>query len=281
MNEQAARLIELRRLEGKGKNSESSNIISICSGKGGTGKTFFAANFAYQLSLMGKKILLVDLDLNFSNLNILLNETSTSAISNFFEQSKSLEEIIFNFSSNLHLIFGDSGRIDYPRVSIEILDYLFFAFNKIHKNYDYIILDSSSGADSITLHQMMRSNHNIIVASPEPTAVMDAYVILKLLLESGTEAKKYVVINKCSSNEDGDSAYGNLSMAARHFMNETIELLGYISFDSLAHKSIISQELLLNYEPESAAAKNILEISKRFCKYVHLANNNHVYQATP
>jgi flagellar biosynthesis protein FlhG len=280
MNEQAARLIELRRLEGKKRNSNSSQIISICSGKGGTGKTFFAANFANQLSLMGKRVLLVDLDLNFSNLNILLNETSSSTISNFFEQSKSLEELVFNYSSNLHLIFGDSGRSDYPRVSREILDYLFFAFSKIQSGYDYIILDSSAGADQITLHQLTRSDFNIMVAAPEPTAVVDAYVMIKLLLETGTDAKKYVIINKCSSTEEGEAAYGNLSMAAKHFMDESIELLGFIGFDSSAHRSIVNQELLLNYDPESVSGKNILEISERFCKYVHLANNNHSLLAT-
>jgi flagellar biosynthesis protein FlhG len=280
MNEQAARLIELRRLEEKGIVSKSSNIISICSGKGGTGKTFFAANFAYQLSLMGKRVLLVDLDLNFSNLNILLNETSTNTISNFFEQSKSLEETIFHFSPNLNLIFGDSGRTDYPRVSTEILDYLFFAFNKIHDNYDFIILDSSAGADPITLHQLIRSDYNIIMASPEPTAVMDAYVIIKLLLESGAEAKRYVIINKCSSDEEGESAFGNLSMAAKHFMNQNIELLGFIGFDRAAHKSIVNQELLVNYDSECISARDIKTISDRFSKYVHLANNNQIHQTT-
>ncbi len=281
MNEQAARLIELRRLEEKEKKSKSSTIISICSGKGGTGKTFFAANFANQLSQMKKKILLIDLDLNFSNLNILLNETSTNTISNFFEQSNSLEELIYNATPYLHLIFGDSGRSDYPRVGIEILDYLFFSLSKIQSNYDYIILDSSAGADIITLHQMARSDFNFIITSPEPTAIMDAYVIVKLLLESGTEAKKYVVVNKCASIEEGESAYNNLSMAAKHFMDERIELLGFIGFDSSAHKSIVNQELLLNYDAESISARNILEISERFCKYVQVANNNHTHQTTP
>lgn len=281
MNEQAARLIELRRLEKKERNPNSSKIISICSGKGGTGKTFFAANFANQLSLLGKKILLVDLDLNFSNLNILLNETSANTISNFFEQSKSLEELIFDYSQNLHLIFGDSGRSDYPRVSIEILDYLFFAFSKIQSYYDYIILDSSAGADPITMHQLTRSDFNIMLASPEPTAVMDAYVMIKLLLETGTDARKYVVINKCSSTEEGQGAYGNLSMASKHFMNENIELLGFINFDSSAHRSIVNQELLLNYDPDSVSGRNISEISERFCKYAHLANNNQSLLAIP
>ncbi|MDP2039420.1 MAG: AAA family ATPase, partial [Ignavibacteria bacterium] len=124
MNGQASRLIQLRRLEEREKQFSASKIVSICSGKGGTGKTFFAANFAYQLSGLGKKVLLVDLDLNFSNLNILLNQATQEVISEFFEQKKSLREIVSSYNKNLDLVFGDSGREDYPRVSKEVLDYL-------------------------------------------------------------------------------------------------------------------------------------------------------------
>lgn len=274
MNEQALRLIELRRLADCEKDFSSPKIVSICSGKGGTGKTFFAANFAHQLSLLNKRVLLVDLDLNFSNLNILLNEASTKAISNFFEQSSSLEEIIFNYSHNLDLVFGDSGRSDYPYVSKEIMDYLFFALRKIQSNYDFILLDSSSGADELTLHQLNKSDYNIILTSPEPTAVMDAYVTVKLLVEAGNESEKYVVVNKCDSEEDGLTAFGNLSIALKHFLQIDVELLGMITFENAVHKSVINQELLLNFAPQSIAAKNILDISANFFKVVQVANNN-------
>ncbi|MBI3124079.1 MAG: AAA family ATPase, partial [Ignavibacteriales bacterium] len=194
MNGQASRLIQLRQLEEREKQFPASKIVSICSGKGGTGKTFFAANFAYQLSNLGKKVLLVDLDLNFSNLNILLNQATQEVISEFFEQKKSLREIVFSYNTNLDLVFGDSGREDYPRVSKEVLDYLFISLSRISDDYDFIILDSSAGADELTLHQLVRSDYNIIVTSPEPTAVMDAYVIIKLLNSSNYAGEKLVVV---------------------------------------------------------------------------------------
>lgn len=274
MNEQASRLIQLNKLAEKEKYSSSSKIISVCSGKGGTGKTFFSANFAYQLSKLNRKVLLADLDLNFSNLNILLNQASTKTISNFFEQTNSLEEIVFNYSLNLDLIFGDSGRSDYPRVSREILDYFFISLAKIQNRYDYVIFDSSSGADELTLHQLNKSDYNIIVTSPEPTAVMDAYVVIKLLIASGTGAERFIVMNKCSNSDEGASAFENLSTAVKHFLNERVELLGTISFDSAVHKSIVNQELLLNFDPRSIAAHEIEKLLMRFNKFAQLANNN-------
>lgn len=274
MNGQASRLIQLKRLAEKEKYSSSSKIISVCSGKGGTGKTFFSANFADQLSKLDFKILLIDLDLNFSNLNIMLNQTSDHSIANFFEQKNSLEEIIIHYSSHLDLIFGDSGRADYPRISREILDYFFYSLSRIQPGYDYIILDSSAGADELVLHQLIKSDLNIIVTSPEPTAVMDAYVVIKMLKENGSDAKKFVIVNKCADSADCESAFGNLSTAVKHFLEEEIDLLGSISFDSAVYKSIMHQELLSIYAPQSQSILEIGSICSRFKKIEQVANNN-------
>ena len=274
MNGQASRLIELNKLAETGRRNSNSKIISVCSGKGGTGKTFFYANFAYQLSRLNKKVLLVDLDLNFSNLNILLNQTSAKTISNFFEQTETMEEIVFNYSTNLDLIFGDSGRNDYPRVSREAIDYFFVVLTKIQHQYDYIILDSSAGADMLLLHQLLKSDYNLIVASPEPTAIMDAYVVLKLLVENESEAKRYIVINKCSDTDEGENAFIKLSTAVNHFLKMKIDLLGIISHDGAAHKSIVNQELLLDYDPRSIAANEIYQNVMRFITITQMANNN-------
>lgn len=274
MNGQASRLIQLRRLENKGKVFSGSKIISVCSGKGGTGKSFFSANFAGKLAQLGKKILLIDLDLNLSNLNVLLNQVAKVSLSEFFEQRKSIQELICSVDKNLDLIYGDSGREDYPRVSRETLDYLFISLRNINLNYEYIILDSSSGADELTLHQLLKSDYNIIVTSPEPTAVMDAYVVLKLLNTSSSTAKNLVVINKCSSNEEAESTFGNILLASKHFFGNEPKYLGYISFDLIVHQSIVNQELLINSIPQSKTAGEISSIVDRFVTIAHVANNN-------
>lgn len=275
MNGQASRLIQLRQLEDKEKRFSTSKIVSICSGKGGTGKTFFAANFAYQLSRVGKKVLLIDLDLNFSNLNILLNHASEDVISEFFEQRKSLSEIVSSYDKNLDLIYGDSGREDYPRISKEVLEYLFISLNRISDNYDYIILDTSAGAAELTLYQLIRSDFNIIVTSPEPTAVMDAYVIIKLLSSANYSGEKLVVVNKCSDIEEAKASFSNLSIASKHFLGDEPSYLGMLSFDSAVYKSIVQQELLVETAPQSLPAKELSGIVNRFVSFTQVANNNH------
>ena len=113
MNEQISRLIEIKRLERNSKKNSDTKIISVCSGKGGTGKSFLALNFGYKLSRLNKKILIVDFDFNFSNLHLMINEIAENPISNLFLQKSSLDELIFRYSENLHFIFGDSGSSEF------------------------------------------------------------------------------------------------------------------------------------------------------------------------
>jgi len=274
MNEQASRLIQLLQLEKKELKSGNAKVISVCSGKGGTGKTFFAANFAFALSNTGKRVLLIDFDLNLSNLNIILNQTSANSISEFFEQRKSLDELIFSYSKNLHLIFGDSGKEYFPRISKEIIDYFFISLNKISVNYDFIIIDSAAGASDITIQQLLNSDYNIIVTSPEPTAVMDAYVLMKLLKAENSSSIKLVVINKASDEEDGRNSFQNIFVACKHFLEEEPIHLGSISFDIAAHKSVVNQQLLLENDETAKSSMEIKFIAKSFVEFVQVANNN-------
>ncbi|MEG8945582.1 AAA family ATPase [Rosettibacter firmus] len=277
MNEQISRLIELKRLERKSVKKSGTKIISVCSGKGGTGKTFFALNFGYKLSRLNKKVLLVDFDFNFSNLHLLINEISDNPISNLFLQKSSIDELIFKYSENLNFIFGDSGSTNFPKLNNDLLEYFFINLDYISHNYDYIILDSSAGADDNIIYQLSRSDINLIVASPEPTAVMDAYVLIKIITENLEQANNFIVINKADNKEEGERAFVNLSTAVNHFLKKEIFLLGVIDYDRAVYKSIVEQELFAEVYPNSVAALEIDEIVQRFFKIEHLANNNQSY----
>lgn len=274
MNNQAARLVELLKLDKSQSMGNGNKIVSICSGKGGTGKSFFAANLAYLLSQKGKKVLLIDFDLNFSNINILLNQTVKKNISCFFNQTDSLEELVVRYNENLDLIFGASGGNEMPRLGENLLDYFFTVLKRIANKYDFIILDSSAGANDFTVKQLLNSNINIVLFSPEPTAVMDAYVVIKLLKENGYSGHKLAVVNKTMIDSDANDAFNNLAVAAKHFLDEAVEFLGDISFGGEVHQSIINQELLASSDQNSVQVRQISGCADRLIKFAQMANNN-------
>jgi flagellar biosynthesis protein FlhG len=242
--------------------TEGCKIISITSGKGGTGKSFLASNLAAELSNTGSKVLLLDLDLNFANLNVMFNASSKKTLYHYLTYNQNLEDLIYEYSQNLHLVLGESGKIDHPKFNEERANILIEELRILSENYDVIILDTASGADQGTIQLLINSDELILVTTPEPTSVMDAYVIFKLLKSNGSRVIKNVVINKCFKDGEAEEAFGNLEKATNHFLKTDINYLGELSFSEEIVKSIKAQNPIVD-------TKNSLKISRQFTSIIN------------
>lgn len=267
---QVERILELQKLQQRDKKIFSDNIFSFTSGKGGTGKTFISLNTAFALSEKGNKVLFIDYDLNFSNSNILLNISPYKTLIDFYSGRSSFEEVLFNYNENLDFLFGDSGKFE-DNVNIKFSDIL-NELKKKNNYYDFILIDTSAGLTNESLDVLLNSNYNIVVSSPEPTAVMDAYVIVKSLKRNHFKGVIAALINKCNKYEDGVIAFNNLNGAVTHFLKDKIDLISILDFDQNVQKSIIEQELYLNRYKESAVANQILELAGKLTEIKQVAN---------
>jgi flagellar biosynthesis protein FlhG len=275
---QTKRLLELKKkIEDSNQNliqNSGTPVISFTSGKGGTGKTFISLNIAYQLSKLNKKILVVDFDLNFSNIQIMLNAIPSKTLYDFFTSQSMLDELIYNYGKNLDCIFGYSG-FEQKRIVDNGIRYFWNQLISIAKKYDYILIDTSSGANENVLEILSLSDYNIVVANPEPTATLDAYAIIKLINISKTENIVKVIINKYFKEEDALFAFNNLTKALKHFLEKEVSLLGYIPFDKEITRSIMDQELYLEKHTSGHVVNRILSITEELINIKQVANNNH------
>jgi len=269
---QAERLFELKKLNKNQNQNISSKIFAFTSGKGGTGKTFISLNLAYSLSKQGKKVLFVDLDPNLSNANIMINVIAAKTLYDFFTEQKLLSEVVSVYEPNLHFIFGDSGKLNYPVKKTGIISNMFNQLRSIQKDYDFIFLDTGSGAGDETLSILNQADNNIIVTLPEPTAVMDSYVMLKLLNAGQYSGKKLIIVNKCVDGKDGKETFDKLSMASKHFLKETPVFLGEVSFNQSVSNSIIEQEIFIKKNIHSKVGSQIKVISQTLNEFNHMAN---------
>jgi flagellar biosynthesis protein FlhG len=272
---QVERVVELNNLKNGKSRKKTVKTIALTSGKGGTGKTFLAVNMAYAISEMNKKVLLIDLDSNLSNVNILLNMNTKKTLNDFFSGKNLLPELITPFENNLHIIFGDSGKLDYDMPREDMIKILFNQLAKVEADYDYIFLDTGAGAHDDTINFLLHSSLNLIVTTPEPTSIMDAYVMVKLLKNGGYTNKNLVIVNKCSTDEEGAMAFSNLNIASKHFLNEDLHFLGLILMDSLIRKSIIDQEVLLKNYQNTKSAGQVRKLSTGLIEFIQMANINH------
>lgn len=272
---QAERVLELQRLKNSEKKAGSKKIITFTSGKGGTGKTFAIVNMAASLAAIGAKILLVDLDTNLSNINILLDYHPRVTSFEYFRKTMLLEETIINYSSNLDIIFGDSGKAEYPEFNEKFVESLFRGISRVEENYDFIFIDTASGAGPGLISLLGKSDVNVIITTPEPTSVMDAYVLVKLLKVNGYKGEKLVVFNKCLDRQAGETGYNNLQNACSHFLGEGINLLGLIHYNPEVMQSILDQKLLITENPLSVTSGQIHHLSEKFLKFAQVANIGH------
>ena len=269
---QVDRVIELQKLNEKKGIKKLHKVFSFTSGKGGTGKTVLALNLAYALSKQNKKVLLIDLDSNMSNVDIMLNYIAQKTIGDFYSSRSLLNELITEYEPNFHIIFGDSGKINYDQPKVELVKYFISQMEKIESKYDFIFLDTSAGANETLLNLLNASDYLLFVTNPEPTAVMDAYVMLKLLRHKSCKAEKLVIVNKINEKAEGEQTFNNLQTASGHFLNEELHYLGALPFSIDVNKSIIAQQVLVKKYPESKITRQIAALSKKIVEITQVAN---------
>ena len=269
---QLKRIVELNNLDKLNRQDSVGNLIAFTSGKGGAGKSVLSLNMAYSLSSQGKKVLYADLDLNFANAHILLNMIPPKNIKDYFEGRSLIKNIITKVDKNLFLLHGNSGAMEINGFIKRKIESLINELKKISVNYDFVFIDTGQINDLQQMEFLLNSDLIVLITSPEPTAVMDAYVIVKMLNKHNCGDNKFVIVNKCSDEEEGRITFNNINTASEHFLNEKLNLLGYVNFDSLVHKSITSQKLLMKENSNSNVYRQISELSVAISEFIQVAN---------
>lgn len=273
MTGQLDRIRELEKLFYSEENNVSQNILAVTSGKGGTGKTFFAANFAYQYA-KAHKVLLIDLDFNLSNLHLLFNIHSQKTLNTYFESKTIFEEIITKYNSNIDMILGDSGMSNQGTPSINQVDKMFSEINNLANKYDLIVIDLGAGVSETNLHILSKVHTKLVVTIPEPTSLMDAYVLIKLLKNNENTDEIYVVVNRCLEESEGSESFNNLKSAVDHFLKTDVNFLLAIPESADVRKSIIDQKLLAEHNKTNQVIRSINSAVGKINKIHQVLNIN-------
>ncbi len=272
---QAKRIAELTNLHPRSDKKEKGPIVvAFTSGKGGTGKSFVSLNIAFALSKTGKKILLIDFDINFASQHILVDKFPDFTIADFFSGKKNFDEVISPYSENLHFLFGESG-IKTVEITNSTINRMFNEIRCLHDKYDYVIFDTASGGGEQVLSVLAKSDLQIVVANPEPTAVMDAYVIIKLMVASGISGReKFVIINKAVNSQEGKTAFENINSAVKNFLKQKVNFMGVIFFSPKIKNSISSQKIFIEENSIDNQSIAIKKIASQIGNFIHVENNN-------
>ncbi|WP_196594666.1 MinD/ParA family protein [Pectinatus sottacetonis] len=268
MIDQASKLrkmIEHKKIYGSShihdKSSYSPRIIAVTSGKGGVGKTNFTVNLAIALSRLGKKVLIIDADLGLANVEVIMGCLSPYTMMDLLNGNISLEEIILKGPAGIQYISGGSGLEQLSDLSIEDRSLLIHRLYACEEVADIILVDTGAGVGRNVLDFLIAANEIILLTTPEPTALTDAYAVIKAYMARSTVPNIKLVINKIYDKDEGDEVSLKLRMTAEKFLKVTIKNLGMVYDDHNMVNAIKKQiPLLLSY-PDTIASKCISQIA--------------------
>jgi flagellar biosynthesis protein FlhG len=234
-------------------------IISIASGKGGVGKSNLSVNLSIALADIGYKVLLLDADLGLANINILLGVIPKANIMHVIQGKKKINEIVLSVPQGIDIIAGASGFSELANLSGDLRKKFIRDIGKF-QSYDYLIIDTAAGLHSSVLSFIQASQEVIIITTPEPTAITDAYGIIKSIVQLGFTNIR-LVVNKVRNIMEGKKVSDRIMQIASQFLNVKINNLGYLFEDEVLVRAVKMQEPVVRAFPSSRLAKSFYHLA--------------------
>ncbi|MET3686145.1 flagellar biosynthesis protein FlhG [Priestia megaterium] len=259
MNDQAAVLRE--KVLKKHQNSlRNCKTLAVLSGKGGVGKSNLSLNLSLALTKQKQKVLLFDMDIGMGNIDILIGQTASYTMVDLLEKKLSIQQIIKKGPQNLAYVAGGTGISSVFEWSPSDLAHLIQELNSLTNQYDYMIFDMGAGMSESVLKFLKAVDEMIVVTTPEPTSITDAYAAIKLAASYSVSAPVRLIINKTLSDKEGNETYERFNRAVQQFLNISISLLGIVPNDQAVQKAVNRQMPFLLQNPASKASISLIEM---------------------
>src|SRR3990172_5870955 len=230
-------------------------VISVSSGKGGVGKTNSVANLAIAFSRLGKRVLLLDADLGLGNLDVLLGLAPRFNIGHLLRGEKTIEEVLVDGPEGVKILPASSGVQELTDLSTEERLLLASHLEGLESLFDIMIIDTGAGISSNVLFFNVAAQEIMVVVTPEPTSITDAYALMKVLLHKHGERRFKLLVNEVKTRKEGIEVYRKISLAAERFLSISVEYLGSVLLDENVSRSVIRQKAVMELYPQTKASQ--------------------------
>lgn len=261
MKDQAERLRQLAK-QGRQKkySSPNSRVIAVASGKGGVGKTNFTVNLALALQAAGKKTMVFDADLGMANIDIILGVVPNYTLTHVIKRQKSMKEILLDGPGGIKILPGSSGAQELVDLSEYQVQSLINDWQTLDEYFDFIFIDTGAGIHSDVLNFLRAADEIIIVLTPEPPSITDAYGLIKVLFQQELTSSIHLLINQVKNIEEGKQLFSRISKVVEEFLHTQVNLFGIIPYDEKVSLSVRRQTPFFIQYPNSNASKGIRKI---------------------
>ncbi len=255
-------------------------VITVTSGKGGVGKSSISVNLAIQLRRRGKRVVILDADFGLANVEVMLGIRPQYNLADLMFRGKSVREIITQGPEDIGFISGGSGIQELSNLTREQIVFLTQKLYELDEITDVIIIDTGAGISDAVLEFVAASTEVLLVATPEPTSITDAYALLKTLNKKSEFVPENTVIkmiaNRVGTFEEGKELFSKLSVVVSKFLNIKVEYLGAIPQDGTVSRAVMQQKPVSIAFPNSHAANAMSDLATMLDQYC--INEQHTKQ---
>lgn len=241
--------------------SRGARVITVTSGKGGVGKTNLTVNLGIALSRLGLRVVILDVDFGLANIDVLFGVVPHHTLVDLFRDDRSIFDVLTNGPENVKFLSGGSGVEELVRLDNRQLKRFVANIGLLDKLYDVILIDTGAGLSRNVMSFIMAADEVLLVTTPEPTAVTDAYALVKMVSRRDLKKPIRVLVNKAESKQEADDIMTRLATVSEKFLSLKLLKLGYILYDESVVRAVKQQKPFLIGFPRSHAARAVTEVA--------------------
>jgi flagellar biosynthesis protein FlhG len=244
--------------------SQYTKAIAISSGKGGVGKTNVVGNLAVACQRMGKKVLIFDADLGLANIDIIFGIHPAHTIEEVIKGEKELSQIIVKGPEDVSLIPASSGVHELTNLTEGQKINLLTEFDILSNIFDIVLIDIGAGISSNVIYFNLAADERIVVVTPEPTSITDAYALIKVMFSQYGTKNFSLLINMAKDENEARSVYLSLSKVIARFMGRiSLDYAGFIPWDSRLQDAVSMRKLVVCQYPKASSAESFRELARK------------------
>jgi len=244
--------------------NSNKRVVAVASGKGGVGKTNLVINLGIALAKKGKKVLILDADLGMANIDVLMDISPKYNLQHLLSGQKSLADIIVEGPNQIKIVPGGSGISELADITDEKRGRLISGFIEIENQSDITLIDTGAGISKNVLSFILAAKEALIITTPEPTAITDAYGLIKVINQRNIDIDIELLINMASNEREAKEISERIVLVSKQFLNKHVEDFGFILKDNAINQAVRKQQPFIISFPYSNASKCINNIANRF-----------------
>ncbi|MGD0283770.1 MAG: MinD/ParA family protein [Dissulfurispiraceae bacterium] len=238
-------------------------IVAVSSGKGGVGKTNFVANLALFYASLNKKVLILDADLGLSNIDVLFGIAPKFNLKHVLSGEKTIKEIIVNGPLGIMILPASSGVRELTGLSDKSRLKLVSELDNFDLPFDIFLIDTGAGISDNVLFFCSGAQETVVIVTPEPTSLADAYALIKVLSRDFGEKSFRILVNTARSEKEAFDTFRKLAIVADKFLSLSVDYIGFLPYEQHVKDAIIAQKGYIAMYPNSIFTKKLVSIAKK------------------